>query len=112
MVAKPDILRAKETIELELRRFVHDRGEAGVLVYENEWGHLEAIIGSHAFDFHSQVEAQDLLTDWLRKRVPDEYLRHLGSVRLVGPREYDALIGTHVEGSKTDELSEENKDSE
>ncbi len=93
MVAKADILGAKERIERALREFVHDRREAGVLVYENEWGHLRAVVGSHAFDFRSQVESQELVWEWLRQQVPADDLRLLAGVRLVGAAEYDALTG-------------------
>ena len=50
MVAKQGLVKAKESIEKALDEFIHHRSVDRFLVFENEWGHLEAVLGVHAFE--------------------------------------------------------------
>ena len=92
MVAKSDILTAKQEIEKALREFTHNRTCDRVDVHESEWGHLRALVGSDAFKGMNVIERQEHIWDWLREHVEAENLVFLYGVHPMDHAEYDANV--------------------
>jgi stress-induced morphogen len=80
VVAKSDILTAKKAIENALNALTLQNVSAKVFVFETEWGHLRALIGSGGFTDVSLGERQKIVWDFLREKVPPECLMHLIAV--------------------------------
>ena len=88
MVAKSDILEAKQEIEDKLKeRF--DKACEKVFVFETDWGHLRALIGSDAFRDAPLGERQEIVWQFLRDSVPNEHWTHLIAVHPMDIDEYD-----------------------
>ncbi len=93
MVAKPHPLeKSARAIEAALRKFTCFRGSDGLLIRENEWGHLEVVLGCHAFRDMSIVERQDAVWEFLRENVDSDDLAHLSRVQTLDLEEYDARV--------------------
>ncbi len=93
MVAKPHPLeKSARAIEAALRGFTHFRGSDGLLIRENEWGHLEVVLGCHAFKDMTDVERQDAVWGFLRATVDPDDLAQLSRVHAVDREEYDATV--------------------
>ena len=80
MVAKSDILTAKKEIENALNALTLQKASAKVFVFETEWGHLRALIGSGGFNDVSLGKRQKIVWDFLREQVSPECLVHLIAV--------------------------------
>ncbi len=89
MVAKSDLLKAAQAIERALEEFVHNNAAAKVFVFETEWGHLCALVGSGGFQGKNVVERLDTVWDYLRQHVSHEDLKHLSRVEPMDLDEYD-----------------------
>jgi len=94
MAEEPAVLKAIKPIEDVLRRFVHDRGEAKVLVLVrvNEFGHLHAVVATGAFEGMPQRERHRVVWDYLRQNARPEDLAHVYQVYALTTREYDARV--------------------
>ena len=92
MVAKSDILTAKARIEEALHRLVQLRTCDKFHVFESDWGHLRALIGSDAFKGKNAVERQEIVWDWLREQVDPENLVFLYGVHPMDRAEYDSMV--------------------
>ena len=92
MVQKSDILTAKQAIEGALWKFVNQSASAKVHVFETEWGHLRALVGSGAFKAMRIVDRLDLIWKYLREHVNQEDLVHLSRVDPMDLAEYDAHV--------------------
>ena len=92
MVAKSDILTAANQIERALAGFTLNEATVKAHVFETEWGHLKALIGSEGFNDVSLGERQQIVWDFLRESVPAESLAHLIAVYPMGLAEYDRRV--------------------
>ena len=92
MVAKNDLLTAKRAIEGALQKFVHHGAAAKVHVFETEWGHLRALVGSDGFKGVSLGERQKMIWEYLREHVPSECLVNLYGVHPMDLDEYDVRV--------------------
>lgn len=92
MVAKGDILTSAREIENALQRFIVQSSTSKVHVFETEWGHLRALIGSGGFKDMPLGERQRIVWDFLRERVLEEYLIHLVAVHPMDLDEYDRSV--------------------
>lgn len=92
MVAKSDILTAAQEIEKSLLEFVQNRSSDTVHVFESEWGHIRALVGSDAFKDVGAIERQELVWDWLRQHVAAEHLVFLYGVHPMDFEEYKASV--------------------
>ncbi len=93
MVARPHPLEeSARAIEAALRKFTRSRGYDGLLVRENEWGHLEVVLGCHAFKDMSDVERQDAVWAFLRENVDPDHLAHLSRVHALDVDEYKVRV--------------------
>ncbi|UCC31940.1 MAG: hypothetical protein JSU86_06610 [Phycisphaerales bacterium] len=90
MVAKSDLVAAAHAIDDALQMFVHHGAAAKVFVFETEWGHLRALVGSDEFKGVSLGDRQEMIWEHLRKHVRREYLVHLYGVHPMDLEEYDA----------------------
>ena len=89
MVAKQGLVKAKESIEKALDEFIHHRSVDRFDVFENEWGHLEAVLGVHTFKDMNLAQRQDTVWKFLRKSVDPEDLVHLSCVHTLDRDEFD-----------------------
>jgi len=92
MVAKNDVLSAAEKVDQALQRFVHQRGEAKVLVLVNNFGHLHAIVATHGFEGIPEDERIEQVREFLRANVASEDLGYLYRVEALTAAEYDARL--------------------
>ena len=92
MAEDPAVLKAIKPIEDVLRRFVHDRGEAKVVVDVNEFGHLFAVVATGAFEGMPQRERRRAVWDYLRQNARPEDLAHVYQIYALTTREYDARV--------------------
>lgn len=90
MVAKNDILIAKENIEKVLWDFVEHKSSAKIYIFYTDWGHLCALIGSHGFQGMNITDRLDEVWDYLRQHVSQDDLKHLHQVDPMDRDEYDA----------------------
>lgn len=105
MAEDPAVLKAIKPIEDVLRRFVHDRGEAEVLVRVNEFGHLHAVVATGGFEGMPQRERHREVWDYLRQNARPEDLAHVYKVYTLTVNEYKARVSTSVfPGGKTEIL--------
>lgn len=99
MVAKSDILTAARAIEEALEKLTLHKASAKVHVFETEWGHLRALVGSGGFDDVPLGERQRIVWEFLREHVPAESLVHLIAVHPMGLDEYDRSVHPSGYGS-------------
>lgn len=92
MVAKGDILTAALKIEEALGTLTLEHASAKAWVFETQWGRLRALIGSGGFKDMPLGQRQKVVWDFLRERVPPEYLNHLGAVHPMDLDEYDRSV--------------------
>lgn len=92
MVAKNDIIAAREEIESALKQFVANGGSPRVLVGETKWGHLWALVGSDRFKDMSLGARQQVVWDYLQKHVDQSWLFHLETVTPVDGQNYDEIL--------------------
>ncbi len=105
MVAKNAFVKAAECIDRALQEFVHHRGEAKVLVYADELGHLHAVVATHAFDGVPGDERVRRVWEFLRSKLPAEDVGFLYRIHALTGDEYDARIASSVfPGGKTEIL--------
>lgn len=89
MVAKSDLLTARQKISEYLKERFEKQSFEKVYVYETEHGHIRALIGNEEFRDLNPVERQELVWDLLRKNVEAEYLVFLYGVHPMDIDEYD-----------------------
>ena len=89
MVAKGDILTAAQKIEEALAQLTFEKASAKAFVFETEWGHLRALVGSDGFKHMPLGERQEIVWEFLRQCVPQDYLIHLVAVHPMDLDEYD-----------------------
>ena len=92
MVAKGDVLTAVRLIAESLEEFVQHGASTKVHVFETEWGHLRALVGSDGFQGMSLGKRQEVVWEYLREHVPAEYLSHLVAVHPMDIEEYNANV--------------------
>lgn len=92
MVAKNDLMTAAEEIDKALQAFVLHRGEAKVLVFPDEWGHLHAVVATHGFEGMPEVERREQIRKHLEEHVRPESLSRLYHVHPMSSYEYDAAV--------------------
>jgi stress-induced morphogen len=93
VVARNDRLKeAADAIDEALREFVQDRACDAVCVFDTEYGHLRALIGSDAFKDMSLGQRQQLIWDYLREHVKPEHLAFLIGVHPMDHAEYDEQV--------------------
>ena len=92
MVAKSDILTAANQIEQALGTLTPNAAPTKAHVFETDWGHLKAIIGSEGFKDVSLGARQQIVWDFLREKVPKDALAHLIAVYPMGLAEYDRQV--------------------
>lgn len=91
MVARQNQLeKAAHAVEHALWELVQNRTSDQVHVFDTEWGHLWALVGSDTFKGMNVVERQDLVWEHLRQRVNQEDLAHLTRVDPMDHDEYKA----------------------
>ena len=90
MVAKNDLVIAAREIDEALQKFVRHGATTKVYVFDTEWGHLRALVGSDGFKGMSDGERQELIWKHLKANVLPEYLAYLYVVRPMDLEEYDA----------------------
>ncbi len=88
MVAKNNIVTAIREIDEALNGFVKNRACDKVYVFESEWGHVRALIGSDAFKDMNVIDRQELVWDYLRDKVSPEHLALLYGVNAMDIEEY------------------------
>jgi len=90
MVAKKSLKAARDELEARLTDFVGSGAAAPrPVVWENEWGHLEAIVPHDGFKGVSIVDRQDRVWDFLRKYSDPETLIYLSRVHTLDLDEFD-----------------------
>ena len=92
MVAKSDILTSARKIENALQRFIVQSSTSKVHVFETEWGHLRALIGSDGFTGVALAKRQEIVWDFLHDQVEPVYLNHLMAVHPMALDEYDRSV--------------------
>ncbi len=102
MVARQDRLeQAAHAIENALWDLVLNRASDKVYVFDTEWGHLWALIGSDAFKGKGIGERQDLVWKHLRDH-PNVCQQDLGYLTRVNPmdhEEYKASVAGDLQGA-------------
>ncbi len=88
MVAKDDVEVAQGAIEDALRELVCHSPSDVVSVFESQWGHLRAIVGSDIFQSKGLGERQEMVWDFLRGKVDPSHLVHLYGVHVMDIAEY------------------------
>ena len=89
MVAKNDLVDAKQAIGFALRKFVGNGARARVRVVETPWGHLQAIVGSDMFCGLSVGERQAKVWEFLRLNVEEPHRVFLYGVNAMDDLEFD-----------------------
>jgi hypothetical protein len=92
MVAKRDILTAAQRIKEALEGLVQNGASTKVFVFETEWGHLRALVGSDGFRGMSLGRRRDVVWNHLRAHVPPDLLANLVAVHPFDLGEYDANV--------------------
>jgi hypothetical protein len=93
MVARrTDLEEAAHSIEHALWQIVNNRACDKVLIRDNDWGQLWAVVGSDAFKGKNIALRQDHVWDYLRKHVSPEQLVHLTRVYEFDHDEFDARV--------------------
>lgn len=92
MVAKSNILIAAREIETALGRFELGSGPTKVCVFETDWGHLRALVGSDGFTGINPGERQRRVLDYLKDNVRHEYVGFLIAVHPVDLDEFDRQV--------------------
>jgi len=92
VVAKSNILTAAREIESALRTFALDSKASKALVFETNWGHLKALVGCDGFLGVSLGKRQELIWDYLRDRVAQEFLAHLIAVHPMDLDEFERSV--------------------
>jgi len=106
MVAKPSIVEARGAIEAALREFTLYRGSDGLHTFENEWGHLEVLLGCDAFKGMSIVQRQDAVWDFLTRKVQPSHLAHISRIHALDRDEYEAAVPRgHLTSGSADQES-------
>lgn len=92
-------------IEVSLAEFVHHRGEAKVLVFANELGHLHAVVATHGFEGVPKEERVRRIWDHLRSHesLTDVDLGYLYKVHAFTNAEYNARVGASATKSSVAE---------
>ena len=90
MVARTSLKAAQDDLEARLADFVGPSASAPrPVVWENRWGHLEAIVTCAGFKGVSIVDRQDRVWDFLRKHSDPETLIFLSRVHTLDLDEFD-----------------------
>ena len=106
MAEEPAVLAAKTRLERILNDFVHNRAEAKVSVFINEFGHLHAVIASHAFEGMPYQQRQDVVRKHLQMNAAPEDLAHLYRVYVLSASEFDENYSrTIFKGGETESLT-------
>ncbi len=92
MVVKSNILTAKREIEAALDGFVAGGAVTKVFVYETEWQHLRALIGSDGFRDIGLSARQKMIWSYLQEHVTKESLLFLMAVHPMELDEYDRNV--------------------
>lgn len=92
MVAKGDILTAKQEIEVALGRFVGGGAATKVFVFETQWQHLRALIGSDGFRTIEMAKRQKMVWEYLEEHASKEALQFLVAVHPMDLDEYDKNV--------------------
>jgi stress-induced morphogen len=93
VVARNDRLKeAADAIDKALWDLVQNRASDAVCVFDTEYGHLRALIGSDAFKGMSLGERQQRVWDHLREHVKPEHLAFLIGVHPMDHEEYDEQV--------------------
>lgn len=92
MVAKNDLVIAKDAIEEALKRYVGNGGPPRVLVVETKWGHLHAMVGSDRFKDMGLGGRLETVWEYLRQHVDRKLLAMLYGITAVDDENYDQLL--------------------
>ncbi len=91
MVANKDLAQAADVIDKKLQERFSGASEK-VFVFDTEWGHLRALIGSDKFKGMGLGDRQNVVWDYLKESVPAEHLRFLYGIHPMDLAEYDASV--------------------
>ena len=91
MVANNDLRRAATEIDRALLEKFSGTTEK-VFVFDTEWGHLRALVGSDCFTGMGLSDRQSFVWDYLKSKVPAEHLRFLYGVHPMDLAEYNASV--------------------
>ena len=92
MVAKGNIVAAKQEIEKALDDFVASGAVTKVYVFETEAQHLRAVIGSDGFSGVGVSERQKIVWSYLQEHVKRDLLTFLVAVHPMNIDEYDRNV--------------------
>lgn len=92
MVRKGLHLTAAQRIQEALEGLVLNGANTRAFVFETEWGHLRALVGSDGFHGMSLGKRQDVVWNHLRACMPLDELARLVAVHPFEIEEYEANV--------------------
>lgn len=85
------MIKAAKIIRKAIEEFISLDEKDNINIFESSSGHLKVIIGSNLFEDKSPVERQNIIWDYLKKKVTREQLLHCSFVQPMGVQEYDEI---------------------
>lgn len=90
MALEAGLVAASKISKDALQAFVRPGESENVAVFESSSGHLRAVVGSDRFKGKGLAERQDLVWEFLRNNVADQYLRMCFGVQAMDSAEFEA----------------------
>jgi len=102
LATQPSVIKAKQSLDRALEEFASQHGGTKWFVHVNEWGHVEAVIGSDCFEGINVVNRFEAVWDFLRERLSADDLAQVSRIYAWTQTEYAQNVIQMKEPDATD----------